>query len=44
MANIKSQKKRALTNAKSQAANAGKKTQLKSAVKKVMTAVEAKDS
>ncbi len=43
MANIKSQKKRALTNAKSQKANAGKKTELKTAVKKVVAAVEAKD-
>ncbi|NCB33744.1 MAG: 30S ribosomal protein S20 [Erysipelotrichia bacterium] len=43
MANIKSQKKRALTNAKCQKVNAGKKTELKTAVKKVVAAVEAKD-
>ncbi|MEE3486980.1 MAG: 30S ribosomal protein S20 [Bulleidia sp.] len=44
MANIKSQKKRAITNAKRQAANAGKKTEVKSSIKKVLTAVEAKDA
>jgi len=43
MANIKSQKKRALTNLKSQMQNAGKRTELKTAIKKVLTAVEAKD-
>lgn len=43
MANIKSQKKRALTNLKSQKENASKKTEVKSAIKKVLTAVEAKD-
>ena len=44
MANIKSQKKRALTNAKAQAANAGKKTEVKTAIKNVLSAVEAKDA
>lgn len=44
MANIKSQKKRAITNAKRQAANAGEKTEVKSSIKKVLTAVEAKDA
>lgn len=43
MANIKSQKKRALTNLKKQAANASQKTELKTAIKKVLQAVEAKD-
>jgi small subunit ribosomal protein S20 len=43
MANIKSQKKRALTNLKSQMQNAGKRTELKTAIKRVLTAVEAKD-
>jgi small subunit ribosomal protein S20 len=43
MANIKSQKKRALTNLKRQNANAGDKSELKTAIKKVLTAVEAKD-
>ena len=44
MANIKSQKKRAITNAKRQALNLGKKTEVKTAIKKVLTAVEAKDA
>lgn len=39
MANIKSQKKRALTNLKRQNAKAGQKSELKTAVKKVLTAV-----
>lgn len=43
MANIKSQKKRALTNAKKQAANLGKKTAVKSSIKNVLNAVEAQD-
>lgn len=44
MANIKSQKKRALTNAKRQLANVKKRTEVKSAIKKVLVAVEAKDA
>ncbi len=44
MANIKSQKKRAITNAKRQAANAAKRTEVKNAIKGVLTAVEAKDA
>lgn len=44
MANIKSQKKRALTNAKSQANNLRKKTEVKSAIKNVLSAVEANDA
>ena len=43
MANIKSQKKRALTNMKRQQAKAGQKTELKTAIKKVLAAVEAND-
>ncbi|MCR5229069.1 MAG: 30S ribosomal protein S20 [Solobacterium sp.] len=43
MANIKSQKKRALTNIKAQKANAAKKTELKNAIKNVLKAVDAKD-
>ena len=43
MANIKSQKKRALTNLKRQNAKAGEKSALKTAIKAVKTAVEAKD-
>ncbi len=43
MANIKSQKKRALTNLKRQNALAGQKSELKTAIKKVLLAVEAKD-
>ena len=39
MANIKSQKKRALTNLKRQNAKAGQKSELKTAVKKVQAAV-----
>lgn len=41
MANIKSQKKRALTNMKKHAANVAKKTELKTAIKNVLKAVEA---
>ncbi len=44
MANIKSQKKRAITNAKRQALNVSKKTEVKSAIKKVLTAIEANDA
>ncbi len=43
MANIKSQKKRALTNAKKNLLNSAAKSQLKTAMKKVEKAVEAKD-
>ncbi|MBP3892163.1 MAG: 30S ribosomal protein S20 [Solobacterium sp.] len=43
MANIKSQKKRAFTNQKRQVRNLGKKTLVKSAIKNVLTAVEAND-
>ncbi len=43
MANIKSQKKRALTNAKKNLVNSSAKSQLKTAIKKVEKAVEAKD-
>jgi len=43
MANIKSQKKRALTNAAANLKNASEKSRLKTAVKKVNKAVEAKD-
>ena len=43
MANIKSQKKRAITNLKRQNAKAGEKSELKTAIKKVLTAVEAND-
>jgi small subunit ribosomal protein S20 len=43
MANIKSQKKRALTNAKKNLINSAAKSQLKTAIKKVEKAVEAKD-
>lgn len=43
MANIKSQKKRALTNLKRQNAKAGQKSALKTAIKKVLAAVEAGD-
>ena len=43
MANIKSQKKRALTNLKRQNAKAGQKSELKTAIKKVLTAVAAGD-
>lgn len=44
MANIKSQKKRALTNAKKNALNSAKKSELKTSIKKVLKAVEAKDA
>ena len=43
MANIKSQKKRALTNKKRETAKAGERTALKTSIKKVLSAVEAKD-
>ncbi len=43
MANIKSQKKRALTNLKRQNAQAGQKSALKTAIKKVLAAVAAGD-
>ena len=43
MANIKSQKKRALTNAKANLKNAAEKSQLKTAIKKVNAAILAKD-
>lgn len=43
MANIKSQKKRALTNAKKNLVNNAAKSELKTAIKKVSKAVEAKD-
>ena len=43
MANIKSQKKRALTNAKKNAINSAERSRLKTAMKKVLKAVEAKD-
>lgn len=43
MANIKSQKKRALTNAKKNLVNTAAKSELKTAIKKVSKAVEAKD-
>ena len=43
MANIKSPKKRALTNEKRRQANVKARTEVKNAIKKVLTAVEAKD-
>lgn len=43
MANIKSQKKRALTNLKKQNAKAGEKSALKTAIKAVKVAVAAND-
>lgn len=43
MANIKSQKKRALTNAKKNLVNSAAKSQLKTAIKKVEKAVVAND-
>ena len=43
MANIKSQKKRALTNAKANRKNSSEKSQLKTAMKKVNAAVAAND-
>ncbi len=44
MANIKSQKKRALTNKKAEARNLGQKTEVKTAIKNVLSAVNAKDA
>ena len=44
MANIKSQKKRALTNLKRQEARKGQKSDLKTRIKKVLAAVEANDN
>ena len=43
MANIKSQKKRALTNAKANLKNSSEKSRLKTAMKKVNAAVAAND-
>ena len=43
MANIKSQKKRALTNAKKNLQNNSERSRLKTAIKKVLKAVEAND-
>ncbi len=43
MANIKSQKKRAITNLKKNAVKNSEKSALKTAIKKVLTAVEGKD-
>lgn len=43
MPNIKSQKKRAVTNLKENARNKAKKSALKTAIKDVFAAVEAKD-
>ena len=43
MANIKSQKKRALTNLKRRNAKAGQKSELKTDIKKVLEAVAAND-
>ena len=43
MANIKSQKKRALTNLKRQNARTGQKSELKTAIKRVLAAVDAGD-
>ena len=43
MANIKSQKKRALTNAKANLKNSAEKSQLKTAMKKVRAAIAAGD-
>ncbi len=43
MANIKSQKKRALTNAKRNLQNTSERSRLKTSIKKVLKAVEAKD-
>ena len=43
MANIKSQKKRALTNVKAKKKNTSEKSQLKTAMKKVSAAVAAND-
>ena len=44
MANIKSQKKRVLTNEKAHQRNRAVKSELKTAIKKVQAAVEAKDA
>ena len=44
MANIKTQKKRALTNAKANLKNSSEKSQLKTAIKKVNAAVAAQDA
>jgi len=44
MANIKSQKKRALTNAKKNIVNSAERSKLKTSIKKVLKAVEAKDA
>ena len=43
MPNIKSQKKRAITNLKENAAHKAEKSALKTAIKRVLKAVEAKD-
>ena len=43
MPNIKSQKKRAITNLKENAAHKAEKSALKTAIKNVLTAVDAKD-
>ena len=43
MANIKSQKKRALTNAKKNLQNTSERSRLKTSIKKVLKAVEAND-
>ena len=43
MANIKSQKKRALTNAKRNLQNTSERSRLKTSIKKVLKVVEAKD-
>lgn len=43
MANIKSQKKRAITNAKKNLINNAERSRLKTAIKKVLKAVDAKD-
>ncbi len=44
MANIKSQKKRALTNVKAQRNNIAARTEVKNAIKNVLKAVDAKDA
>lgn len=43
MPNIKSQKKRVLTNNKTHAANSAKRSELKTAIKNVLVAVDAND-
>lgn len=43
MANIKSQKKRALTNLKTRARKMGQRSELKTAIKNVLKAVESND-